>query len=130
MTSRVPETEFPGFAALAEAFAHREPVEDDPDGPPPTLAELTARRDELLAVARRHGARNLRVVGSVARGDADHESDVDFLVDLDAGRSLLDVSGLVIDLEDLLGCRVQVIREAGLRRPEVRQRLLAEAVAL
>ena len=81
-------------------------------------------------MGRRHGAHNLRVVGSVARGDAGRDSDVDFLIDLDAGRSLLDVSGLVIDLEDLLGCRVHIVREAGVRRREVRQRLLAEAVPL
>ena len=95
----------------------------------PRRADGEARR-EIAAVGRRHGARNLRVVGSVARGDAEPESDIDFLVDLDAGRSLLDVSGLVIDLEDLLGCRVHVVREAGARRREVRQRLLAEAVPL
>lgn len=122
--------DFPGLAALADAFAHREPVGERPGGPPPTLAQLKARREEIVALGRRHGARNLRVVGSVARGDAERDSDVDFLVDLDAGRSLLDVSGLVIDLEDLLGCRVHVVREAGVRRPEVRQRLLADAVPL
>jgi uncharacterized protein len=130
MAQRPSTEDFPGFAALADAFAHREPVEAHPDGPPPTLAQLRARRDEIAAVGRRHGARNLRVVGSVARGVAGPASDIDFLVDLDADRSLLDVSGLVIDFEDLLGCRVHVVREAGVRRPEVRQRLLAEAVPL
>jgi uncharacterized protein len=109
MSSRSSTDDFPGLAALADAFAHREPLAEYPDGPSPTLAALKNRRDEITALGRRHGARNLRVVGSVARGDAERDSDVDFLVDLEAGRSLLDVSGLVIDLEDLLGCRVHVV---------------------
>jgi uncharacterized protein len=85
------------------------------------LEQLRARREEILATARRHGARTLRVFGSVARGDADAESDIDFLVELEPGRSLLDQGALLMDLQERLGCRVDVMTEAGLR-PSVRAR--------
>jgi predicted nucleotidyltransferase len=130
MSTRGASSDFPGFAALADAFADRPPLDEAPSGPPPTLRQLRARGEEIATIARRYGAHNLRVVGSVARQEAERASDVDLLIDLDDGRSLLDVSGLVIDLQDLLGCRVHVVREAGVRRPEVRRRLLAEAVPL
>jgi predicted nucleotidyltransferase len=71
----------------------------------------------------------LRVFGSVARGDADAESDVDFLVELGPARSLLDQGALLMDLQERLGCRVDVMTEAGLR-PSVRARVLQEALAL
>jgi uncharacterized protein len=93
------------------------------------LEQLRARREQILATARRHGARTLRVFGSVARGDADVESDVDFLVELEPGRSLLDQGALLMDLQEQLGCRVDVMTEAGLR-PSVRARVLQEAIAL
>jgi predicted nucleotidyltransferase len=64
---------------------------------------LRSKRDEILRAALRHGARNLRVFGSVARGEADEASDVDFLVDVERGRSLLDLGGLPADLQELLG---------------------------
>lgn len=96
---------------------------------PRSLAELRARREKILEIAARHGARNLRVFGSVARGDADDGSDVDFLVDMDAGRSLLDMGALLMDLEDLLGCEVDVVTEKGLRE-QVRPRAVAEARSL
>jgi predicted nucleotidyltransferase len=94
-----------------------------------TLELLRARRERILATARRHGARTLRVFGSVARGDADVESDVDFLVELEPGRSLLDQGALLMDLQEQLGCRVDVMTEAGLR-PSMRARVLQEAIAL
>lgn len=87
----------------------------------PTLVDLRARRDEILAVAARRGARNVRVFGSVARGEADEASDVDVLVDMDAGRTLLDLAGLEQDLSALLGCRVEAgttLRPAARRRAE------------
>ncbi|MGE0454022.1 MAG: nucleotidyltransferase family protein [Vicinamibacteria bacterium] len=87
------------------------------------------KRAEVLRAAARHGARNLRVIGSVARGEARPDSDLDLLVDLDPGRSLLDHAALVIELETLLGCKVDVATERGLR-PRVRDRVLAEAVPL
>jgi predicted nucleotidyltransferase len=92
--------------------------------------ELTARhRSEILKLAERHGARNVRVFGSVARGEADAESDIDFLIDLEPGRSLFDLGGLLMDLRALLGCRIDVVTEKGLR-PQIRQRALREAVPL
>jgi len=97
------------------------------------LEQLRARRGEILATARRHGVRTLRVFGSVARGDADAESDIDFLVELEPGRSLLDQGALLMDLQERLGCRVDVMTEAGLRpsvRARVCARVLQEALAL
>lgn len=94
-----------------------------------TLEELRARRGQILAVARRHGACDLRVFGSLARGEADERSDIDFLVTLEPGRSLLDLGGLLMDLRDVLGCEVDVVTEAGLR-PRVRERVLHEAAPL
>jgi predicted nucleotidyltransferase len=94
-----------------------------------TLAALTAQRGRVLRIAAAHGARNVRVFGSVARGEAGPDSDVDLLVDLDAGRGLLDHAALMLDLETLLGRKVDVAVERGLR-PAVRERVLAEAVPL
>lgn len=93
----------------------------------PSIAQLARVRAEILAAASRHGATNVRVFGSMARGDADAASDVDFLVDFEPGRSLLDLAGLLIDLEDLLGHPVDVVTEPGLKA-RIRQRVLAEAV--
>lgn len=94
------------------------------------MQELLHRnRDEILRLATAHGARNIRVFGSVARGDADEESDVDFLVDLEPGRSLLDLGGLLMDMRKLLGRRVDVVTEKGLR-PRIRDRVFREAVPL
>ena len=90
---------------------------------------LTEKRDEILRIAARHGAKKIRVFGSVARGDADAASDVDVLVDMEPGRSLLDMGGLLMDLQDLLGCSVDVVTERGLR-PRIRDRVLKEAVPL
>ena len=94
--------------------------------PSPQARVLAEKRDEILAVARKHGARRLRLFGSVARGEARPDSDVDFLVDLEPGRSLLDLGGLLVDLQSLLGCKVDVVTEPGLR-PRIRQRVLQEA---
>ena len=93
------------------------------------LEELRARREEILATARRHGVRTLRVFGSVARGEQDIESDIDFLVEFEPGRSLLDQGALLMDLQERLGCRVDVMTEAGLRQ-SVRARVLQEALPL
>jgi predicted nucleotidyltransferase len=93
------------------------------------IEELRNRRDEILQVATRHGARHVRVFGSVARGDADEKSDVDFLVEMEKGRSLLDLGGLLMDLQGLLGRRVDVVTEKGLRE-RIRSRVLREAVSL
>lgn len=90
---------------------------------------ITTKREEVLGIAMRHGARNVRIFGSVARGEARSDSDIDVLVDLEPGRSLLDLGGLLVDLQDLLGCRVDVTTEQGLR-PRIRERVLREAVPL
>ncbi len=95
----------------------------------PSLEELRARRDEILALASERGARNVRVFGSVARGDADGRSDVDFLVDMEKGKSLFDMGGLLMDLQDLLGIEVDVVTEKGLRE-RIRSRVLDEAKPL
>jgi predicted nucleotidyltransferase len=87
---------------------------------------LQEKREEILRIAARRGAYNVRVFGSVARGEARPESDVDFLVDLEPSRSLLDLGGLLMDLQDLLECEVDVLTEAGLR-DRIRQRVLSEA---
>ncbi|MBI5787340.1 MAG: nucleotidyltransferase family protein [Candidatus Schekmanbacteria bacterium] len=90
---------------------------------------LKEKRDGILRIAARHGARNVRVFGSVARGEADERSDIDFLVEMEAGRSLLDHAALWLELQDFLGCKVDVISDRGIK-PRVRERVLREAVAL
>ena len=94
-----------------------------------TADSLRSRRAEILAVARRRGARNLRIFGSVARGDAGPASDVDILVEFEPGRGLLDHAGLMLDLSELLGCKVDVVSERGLHW-YIRDRVLGEAVPL
>lgn len=94
-----------------------------------TLDDLRARRDDILMIAERHGARNVRVFGSVVRGDAGPKSDVDFLVDMESGRSLMDRARLLVELQELLGCAVDVATEPSLRR-RVRERALEEATPL
>ena len=91
-----------------------------------TLHELKARREAILAIAGRYGARNLRVFGSVVPGEADAASDVDFLVELEPGRSLFDLGGLLMDLQEYLHCKVDVLTPAMLK-PRVRERVLREA---
>ncbi len=93
------------------------------------LSDILSRRDEILRVATRHGAHHVRVFGSVVRGEAGEDSDVDFLVQLERDRSLIDHVALMQDLEDLFGCRVDVVTERALHRL-VRDRVLAEAVPL
>jgi len=90
---------------------------------------LKDRRETILQVAASHGARDVRVFGSRVRGTARPDSDVDILVRLDAGRSLLDLIAIKQDLEDLLGCKVDVVTEAAIS-PYIREQVLNEAVAL
>ncbi len=88
---------------------------------------LKAEREEILRIAAKHGARNVRVFGSAARGEAGPGSDVDILVDLEPGRSLFDLGRLLMDLQDLLGCEVDVVTEPALHW-YIRDRILREAV--
>lgn len=90
---------------------------------------LQSRREELLRAARRHHARNVRVFGSVARGDDRPDSDIDLLVEFDPEASLLDLVALQQDVEALLGRRADVVSTDGLN-PMLRERILAEAKAL
>lgn len=92
----------------------------------------TLRREkkaEILRLAQEYGARNVRVFGSIARGDSREDSDIDFLVDLEEGRTLFDLGGLLMDLRDLLGARVDLITTRTLSR-YIRDRVLAQAVLL
>jgi uncharacterized protein len=93
------------------------------------LAHLRAHRDQILHLATLYGASNVRVFGSVARGEARAESDIDLLVDLPAGQGLLAWSSFWQDLEHALGARVDLAVASDLR-PDVRASVLAEAVAL
>jgi len=88
---------------------------------------LDEKREEILRIASEHGAREVRVFGSVARGEDDEESDIDFLVELETGRSLMDLGGLQMELESLLGRRVDVVTVRGLKA-RIRERVLREAV--
>ena len=94
-----------------------------------TLEMLRTNREAIHAIAARHGASNLRVFGSVARGDTNADSDVDVLIDLDDGRSLFDLIAVKLDLEDLFGCKVDVGTARSLK-PRIADRVLREALPL
>lgn len=95
-----------------------------------TLRELrTGYRSQILDTAHRYGAHNVRVFGSIARGDQTPSSDVDLLVDFEPARSLLDLAGLWLDLQVALGCKVDVVSSRGLR-PRVASAILRDAVPL
>jgi AbrB family looped-hinge helix DNA binding protein len=110
----------PGIVTLARSQA--EPRDS-------SRSLLERKRDEILALAKRHGARNVRMFGSAARGEERPDSDLDLMVDLDRGRGLLDLIGLSQDLSELLGREVDVLTEEGLS-PHLRDRIRAEAVPL
>lgn len=92
-------------------------------------AVVKRRRKAILRVAARHGARNVRLFGSIARGEARPDSDLDILIELEPGRSLLDLVAIKQDLEELLGCKVDVVTEAAIS-PYIRDQVLKEAVGL
>ena len=94
-----------------------------------SLDELRSHRGQILDLATRHGARNVRVFGSTVRGDERANSDVDLLVEVESGRTLLDVIALEQDLADLLGRSVEVLTDRGLS-PYLQDRILAEAAPL
>ena len=90
---------------------------------------ISDRAEEIRRIANQHGAHRVRVFGSRARGEAGKSSDLDLLVDFEPGRDLLDLVGLKQDLEQLLGCHVDVVEEEGLS-PYLRTRVVEEARAL
>ncbi len=94
-----------------------------------TLRELKKRRAEILSIAARHGAYNVRVFGSVVKGTARPDSDVDFLVDVAAAHSAWFPAGMVVDLQQLLGSDVDVVTENALHW-FIRERVLTEAIPL
>lgn len=119
------------------------PEDERPKGRPPSLAQLQGHREEIRALARAWGARDLRVVGSVARGEGGRSSDLDLLATFPPGRAIVDGGPFRRALEGLLGCPVDLISAralepdavlmTGLRpaeRARVRERLLIDAVAL
>ena len=92
----------------------------------------TLRREkkaEILRLAAEHGCRNIRVFGSVAMGENRPDSDVDFLVDMESGRTIFDLAGFLGDVRDLLGTEIDVVESRSIH-PYIRDRVLAEAVGL
>lgn len=92
-------------------------------------AKLKNKRRQILAIAEKYGAYNVRIFGSVARGEALPDSDIDFLVELEPGRSLFDLGGLLYELKSLLGVDVDVVTEKDLRT-RIREQVLRDAVPL
>jgi uncharacterized protein len=90
---------------------------------------LKDKREKILRITASHGAQNVRVFGSLARGEAGPDSDIDILVELDHGRSLLDIIAIKQDLEDLMECDVDVVTEAAIS-PYIREQVLKEAISL
>jgi len=91
--------------------------------------KLRNHRTEIINIAHTRGAYNLRIFGSLARGEATEKSDIDILVDLEPGRTLFDLGGLLVDLQELLDCQIDIVTEKGLRQ-RIRQQVLAEAISL
>lgn len=94
-----------------------------------TLESLQGNREVIIALAHKHGASNVRVFGSVARGDATSESDIDFLVDFSDNYRLLDHIGLMVELSELLSCRVDVVRFSHMRE-ELKPYILRDVIEL
>lgn len=115
----IPHDELPETEQTGSAQPHRSI---------PTLEMLRRRKAEILAVAANNGALDIKVFGSVARGEATPSSDIDFLVELAPDRTVYDLSSLILDLQDLLGFEVQVVEAKG--DSYVAQRIQREAVSL
>jgi len=94
-----------------------------------TLSDIQRQREEILRIAHSHGADNVRVFGSVVRGEATESSDLDILVRFSEKTSLIDYIALMQDLEGILGVKVDVVEEDALH-PLIRDRVLSEGVAL
>ena len=89
-------------------------------------AVLEQKREDILRLAAKYGAYNIRIFGSAVREEEGPESDIDFLVELEPERSLFDLGGLQEELQSLLGCKVDIVTEKGLHW-YIRDRILAEA---
>jgi predicted nucleotidyltransferase len=94
-----------------------------------TCQDILKKREAILEIAKRYGAHDVRIFGSVARGEAGEDSDLDLIVRFDPGRSLLDHGGLVMDLRELLGIKVDVIDEEAMR-DRFRKCVMTQAVPL
>lgn len=94
-----------------------------------TRKTVLQKREEIWRIAAHHGAVNVRVFGSVARGEANHDSDLDLFIDVGAHTSSWFPAGLILDLEKLLECRVEVVTEKALN-PDLRERVLGEAIPI
>jgi len=90
---------------------------------------LKDKREDILQIATKHGAYNVRIFGSVARGEANEDSDIDFLINVQENHSRWFPGGLLADLEDLLGCKVDIVTERSLHQL-IRERILKEAIPL
>lgn len=90
---------------------------------------LTVRREDILRIARHHGARRVQLFGSIARGQAGPDSDIDLLLPLEPGTSPVDLVAIKQDVEDLLGRRVDVVTESSIS-PYIRDAVIREAVDL
>ena len=90
---------------------------------------IKEKRDDILSISRRHGARRVRLFGSYARKSSSETSDLDVLIEMEPGSSLLDIVAIKQDLEDLLGCKVDVVTESSLS-PYMREDVLKEAISL
>ena len=90
---------------------------------------LRARREEILRICAKHGTRNVRVFGSVARNEDDEHSDIDLVVEFGPGASLLDHAALWLELQELLGPNVDVVSDRGIK-PRIRDSILREALPL
>ena len=87
------------------------------------------RKEQILALATKYGASNVRIFGSVANGTADENSDIDFLVDMEKGRSLFDLGGLLMDLQELFNRKVDVVTEKGLHE-RIRERVIRQVIKI
>jgi len=90
---------------------------------------LKNKRDEILGIAHRYGAKKVRLFGSMLRDEIKEKNDVDFLVEMEKGRTLLDIISIKQDLEDLLGCRVDIVTDSALS-PYIRDEVLGQSVNL
>jgi predicted nucleotidyltransferase len=93
------------------------------------IEDLKEKREQILGIAERHGARRVQIFGSLARGESETDSDVDFLIELKPGKTLLDIIAIKQDLEDFLQCRVDVVTQNTVS-PYIRDEIVAQAVSL